>query len=189
MDNFLEWMREHTTLVLLLIGGLAVGVIFLKKSPQGATTAAAPQADLSGLATDSSGNHLVYRDVADTFINISKVQGSYNTNPAMPVPSAPPPPPTNPAAPVEHPIEAFIRAQNNSPLTSAYDAAHPQGIPIRSTPGGAITGYAPYGSEIDLTSSTATKGASNFADKTGSTAWLQTSQGFISAYDLTGYLN
>lgn len=74
--NTWEWIQEHSTLVLLLVGGILVGIIFLKKQPQVATSTASP-ADLSGLATDASGNPIVYRAVSDTFIT-ENISGSYN---------------------------------------------------------------------------------------------------------------
>lgn len=74
--NTWEWIQEHSTLVLLLVGGILVGIIFLKKQPQVATSTASP-ADLSGLATDASGHPIVYRAVSDTFIT-ENISGSYN---------------------------------------------------------------------------------------------------------------
>src|SRR5712672_3222296 len=75
--NTWEWIQEHSGLVLLLVGGLLVGVLFLKKiSPQAAPSTA--PADLSGLATDASGHPIVYRAVSDTFIT-ENISGSYNS--------------------------------------------------------------------------------------------------------------
>jgi hypothetical protein len=184
------WIQQHMTLVLLLIGGLVVGVLFLKKTTPGASsTAQSAQADLSGLATDANGRPIVYRDVADTFINISKnsTTTTTNSNNTMPVPSAPSAPPSSPAGPIEHPIEAIVRSRFNSPLTAHYDTGQPRGVPLRSSPGGAITGYAPYGSQVELKSGSETSGVSNLDKTTGSTEWFVTSNGaYISAYDLTG---
>jgi hypothetical protein len=200
MDNVGEWIKGHMTLVLLLVGGLAVGVIFLKKAPATTGTTAQPQADLSGLAVDANGHPIVYRDVADTFINITKTIGaqtigSYNTdtNPAQPVASAPSPAPTTPSAPVEHPIEAIIRTKDSSSTVAAYDASHP-GIPIRASASATapVVGYLPFGSSVALSGDQVTAAGSNFAGKNaskGSTSWLQTSQGYVSGYDVTGFLN
>jgi len=201
--GIMGWVQNHLILVSVVVIGLVLGLLFIKKPTTGTSTSASttPQADLSGLQRDANGNPIVYRDVADTFVNISKViTDSYNTatstttsqvnsNNTMPVPSAPSPAPQTPADPVEHPIEAFVRSRFNSPLTQHYDQGQPAGIPIRSTPGGPIIGYAPYGSELELKNSNSTSGPSNLSKTTGSTQWLQTSKGYISAYDITGTIN
>jgi len=74
--NTWEWIQEHGLLVTLLIGGVLVGIVFLKKQPQVATSTASP-ADLSGLTTDASGHPIVYRAVSDTFVT-ENISGSYN---------------------------------------------------------------------------------------------------------------
>lgn len=76
--NTWEWIQEHSTLVLLVAGGLLVGIFFLKKTPPQAATVPMSSADLSGLATDGSGHPIVYRDVADTFVT-ENISGSYNS--------------------------------------------------------------------------------------------------------------
>jgi hypothetical protein len=72
---------------------------------------------MSGLATDGNGNPIVYRDVADEFVNVTKdsYNGStpggssdspiVNHNPTLPGPSASPGTPATPSSPAEHPIE------------------------------------------------------------------------------------
>jgi hypothetical protein len=102
-------MKAHTGILLVVVLGLVAGFIFLKKpAPATGTTSTA---GMSGLATDASGNPIVYRDVADEFVNINKTIGSYNGtptvshNPSQPGPSAPPGTPATPSSPNEHPIE------------------------------------------------------------------------------------
>src|SRR2546430_13501919 len=76
--NTWEWIKEHSTLVLLLVGGLLVGILFLKKTPPQVAISPLAGADLSGLAMDASGHPIVYRAVSDTFIT-ENISGSYNT--------------------------------------------------------------------------------------------------------------
>lgn len=109
MDNIVNWVKTHTGILLVVVLGLVAGFIFLKKpAPASGSTSTA---GMSGLATDANGNPIVYRDVADQFINVNKTIGSYNGtptmshNPTQPGPSAPPGVPATPSSPPEHPIE------------------------------------------------------------------------------------
>ncbi len=113
--NTWEWIQEHSTLVLLLVGGLLVGILFLKKTPPQTATPTTAGADLSGLAMDASGHPIVYRAVSDTFIT-ENVSGSYNSaaqDATQSVGTAVNSPTTtsttttidNHSAPIEHPIE------------------------------------------------------------------------------------
>lgn len=110
MTNFMEWVKAHAGILLVVVLGLAAGFIFLKK-PAPASGSNTSTAGMSGLATDANGNPIVYRDVADQFINVNKTIGSYNgtpvvsPNPTQPGPSASPGTPATPSSPNEHPIE------------------------------------------------------------------------------------
>jgi cytoskeletal protein RodZ len=81
-----------------------------------------------------------------------------------------------------------VRTRNNSPASSAYDAKNAAGVPVRKTPGGAVAGYASYGSELQITGAPVT-GPSNFASgANGSTLWYPTAQGYVSAFDIINVL-
>lgn len=65
-------------------------------------------------------------------------------------------------------------------------AGSASGIPIRSTPGGAVTGYAPYGSAVPITGQTV-NGPNNqpASGGPGTDVWYKTTNGgYISAYDV-----
>src|SRR2546429_1381523 len=147
--NTWEWIKEHSTLVLLLVGGLLVGILFLKKTPPQVAISPLAGADLSGLAMDASGHPIVYRAVSDTFIT-ENISGSYNTaaqDATQNVATAVNSPTTtttstdNHSAPIEHPIEpvpsvGYIRTRFNSDVTKAYDTQWAQGVPLRDKPAG-----------------------------------------------------
>jgi len=110
VGNILEWIKGHTGILLVVVTGLLLGALFLKKQPPASSTTNST-AGMSGLATDANGNPIVYRDVADEFVNVNKTIGSYNGtpvvshNPTQPGPSASPGVPATPSSPNEHPIE------------------------------------------------------------------------------------
>mgnify|MGYP003622966047 CR=1 FL=1 len=182
MGGIVAWIQQHTALAVVVVLGLIIGIAFIRKQTPGATSAATTSTgDYSGLATDASGNKLVYVPVTDTFYNSSTVTGSYNSH--------------DPAAPIEHPIAppatpllAIVRAKGNSTLTGKYDAKNPQGIPIRATPDGKVISYAPYGSQLALANKNITTGATNLPGGAGSDQWFSANGGFVSAYDLTGFV-
>jgi len=188
------WFKTHSTTITIVAIGIVGGIAFLKK-PQAQNNGVPLSAtgDYSGLARDDQGRPIIYRDVADTFINYYKTEGSYNTvapNPTQPVASAPVTVNVNPASPVEHPIEhvGFIRTRFNSGVTKAYDTANTQGVPLRATPGGKQIGFVSYGSQISLTGQP-TSSTSNFAGSSvsadkGSQLWFPVQGGWISGYDL-----
>lgn len=91
------------------------------------------------------------------------------------------------AAPATTSLFATIRNAVSSGGTSTYDTAHPEGIPVRSSPGGAVTGDIGYGQKVQLTGAPPVQGPSNFgANATnGSTQWYQTANGgYVSGYDV-----
>lgn len=92
-----------------------------------------------------------------------------------------------PSAPAPTNLFATIRNAMSSGGTSAYDTAHPEGIPVRSTPGGAVTGSVGFGQTIQLANTPPVTGPSNFGanSTSGSTQWDQLSNGgYVSAYDV-----
>lgn len=109
MDNFIAWIKAHSGLLLVVVTGLLVGIIFLRKQPPASSNTST--AGMSGLQRDANGNPIVYRDVADEFVNV--VKDSYNgtpvvsSNPTQPGPSATPGIPATPSSPGEHPIEPY----------------------------------------------------------------------------------
>lgn len=179
MDDAMGWIREHSTTVLVVVVGLLIAVVFIKKPSGGGTASTSSSGDLSGLATDpATGAKIIYRDVADTFINSTSIEGNNNAlngNITQPVASAP-------SNSVEHPVEATVRSFNSLP---AYDSRHPEGVPIRKTPGGAVVGSIAYGTAVDVTGKPVNAG-SNFATGGGSNVWIPVSGGYVSAYDITG---
>lgn len=174
------WIREHPTMV--LVGALVVvfGAFFLKS--KNTTTPTTTAGDTSGLQTNSSGNPIIYRDVADTFINETIGSNNTTTNtttgPVYPPPTA-----------IQYPIEptsntAYIRSKNATPSEVAYDTNH-TGIPIRDTPDGKVVRYQTFGTSISIAGA-AVAGKSNLP-KNGSTQWLPvTGGGYVSAFDITG---
>lgn len=105
-----EWVQAHGAIVLLVIVGLVVGVVFLKKQPPPAAVSGVSPADLSGLTTDANGNPIVYRAVSDTFVT-ENISGSFNA--ATSADNAPASigattvnsTTSTHSAPIEHPIE------------------------------------------------------------------------------------
>lgn len=89
------WFKAHSTIIFIVVVGLVAGVAFLKRNPSSGGTATPSSIDTTGLQRDANGVPIIYRDVADTFINIS-----VNPSEVHPVSSAPP---TNHGG--EHPIE------------------------------------------------------------------------------------
>lgn len=114
--GFFSWLQQHPMIIGLFVVVAIFGIIFLKKNntTSTSTTGTTAAGDYSGLATDANGNPIIYRNVADEFVNVTKISGSYNS----PVTSTSTstattttnPPATNPAAPVEHPIEPHVIA-------------------------------------------------------------------------------
>jgi hypothetical protein len=178
MDNAMEWIREHSTTVLVVVIGLVIAVVFIKR-PSGGGTSNSSGGDLSGLATDpTTGAKIIYRDVADTFINSTSIEGSNNAvngNVTQPVASAP-------SGSIEHPIEGTVRSFNSLP---SYDTKHPEGVPIRATPGGSVVGSIEYGTAVNILGKPVSAG-SNFATGGGSNVWIPVAGGYVSAYDITG---
>lgn len=178
MDEAMEWMRAHSTTLLVVVVGLVIAVVFIKK-PSGGSSTGSSGGDLSGLATDpATGAKIIYRDVADTFITSTSIEGSNNAlngNITQPVASAP-------SNTIEHPVEATVRSFNTLP---AYDTRHPEGVPVRKTPGGAVVGSIAYGTAVDVTGKPVNAG-SNFASGGGSSVWIPVAGGYVSAYDITG---
>src|SRR5438046_6578208 len=81
--------KTHATTITIVAIGIVAGIAFLKK-PQAQNNGVPLSAtgDYSGLARDDQGRPIIYRDVADTFVNYYKTEGSYNTvapNPTQPV--------------------------------------------------------------------------------------------------------
>lgn len=105
--GFFAWIQAHPMLIALFAVVAVFGIFFLKKNTNTNTsgTASGAQADLSGLATDANGNHIVYEHAADTFINVNKTIGSYNSPVTSSATTT-----TNPAAAIEQPIEPHIVA-------------------------------------------------------------------------------
>jgi len=115
MDNFIQWLKNHAGVVLVVVIGLVIGLVFLKKPAP--TTSSTSTAGTSGLQSDANGSAIVYRDVADEFVNVNQSYGNQtysgefhdspiiNHNPTQPGPSAPPGTPASPSSPGEHPIE------------------------------------------------------------------------------------
>lgn len=117
------------------------------------------------------------------------VAGSFQPSPGSPgapgTPNAPGAPGT-PGAPGSN-FQGTVRAAG---LFPGYDSAH-TGVPIRSTPGGAIIGYAPFQSALSIFGST-TGPSNQFGDPSaaaqGSTQWYQVFfngvQAWVSAADV-----
>lgn len=176
-SGIIAWIRQNSMMILVVVVGLVLGIVFLGKRDTGggSTASGGTQADLSGLATDASGRPIVYRDTANTSINISKVEGSYNFN--------------EPTTPEENPIEqVIIRPRYANTTVTGYDKNHPEGIPVRATPGGQQVGVVAFGSLVNLTGAPTT-GGSNLPGTqagSGSNVWFPVAGGYVSAYDLTG---
>jgi hypothetical protein len=180
----LGWFNSHPTIALMfaVFLAVAVGAVALRKqtAPTATATDNTAQGDLSGLDTDVNGNKIVYRNTADYFNISSIIEDSYNQETNNHLPGQP------------ELATAFVRSRYNSGTTSGYDKAHPHGVPIRSSPGGTVVREQAYGSTVQVKHATSA-GPSNFGgsnkDGGGSTAWLELANGgFISAYDLTGYI-
>lgn len=109
--------------------------------------------------------------------------------------------------PQGHNLIQRVRLRFSQPGVKSYDTANPQGVPVRSSPGGRIIGFAPYGSNISLQSLTPITGPSNIGNKPktlGSDLWYQVANlppganlrsknsiagGYISQYDIIGFNN
>lgn len=77
-----EWLSEHAPLAILIaVVGSIVLFAFLtnRKANQGQTADQnGATGDLSGLAVDANGNHIVYLPTQDYFENMNVITGSYN---------------------------------------------------------------------------------------------------------------
>jgi hypothetical protein len=149
----------------------------LRKSTTPTGASSSPQ-DLSGLATDAAGNHVVYVPTSTSFTTINKTGDTTTTN--NPPPPAPTPGPTT--------ATAFVRARYSSASVKAYDDAHPGGVPIRSAASGtaSVIRLQPFGSSITI-SGGQSSGSSNLPGGLGSTQWLPVAGGgYINAFDVTG---
>jgi hypothetical protein len=176
------WLNTHPTLAFTgaVFLAVAVGALALRKQTSPTPTTTTAQGDLSGLDTDANGNKIVYRAVSDYFNSSSIIEDSYNQTTNNNLPGHP------------ETSTAFVRSRFNSATTTNYDKAHPNGVPIRSSPGGTVVREQAYGSTVQVKHTTSA-GPSNFGgsnkDGGGSTAWLELQNGgWISAYDLTGYI-
>jgi hypothetical protein len=108
------WISNHAPLA-ILIAVVAAIVLFAfltnrkANQAQTSTTQDGATGDLSGLATDANGNHIVYLPVEDYYNNINTITGSYNnpvtstnTTTTTDTSVVNPPPPT--PAPVTPPV-------------------------------------------------------------------------------------
>jgi len=125
-NTIIEWIKGHSTVIFIVVVGVLIGVMFLKKQ---STTTAIPTStvDTSGLQTDSSGNPIIYRDVADTFLTVNHPSNAVTPNDTQPVASAPSQPSTDPSAPIEHPIEP-TSSSNSSSSTNIVGSGGTNGL-------------------------------------------------------------
>lgn len=174
-----DWINTHPGASVAIAAGLAilVGGFFLKPKP--VTGEPVTPGDLSGLATDAAGNHIIYRDVADQFITTSIVEsttnsisGSYNTSTSTSTTTTNPPPPpvVNPPGgneyppPAQHPAGyegvlgpgiAFVPGSNYSLYRKdgqTFKLVIPGGSQIFPGPVGRVWVRLPNGQQVLLTS-------------------------------------
>lgn len=80
--------------------------------------------------------------------------------------------------------QGIVRTRNSNPALSAYDQNHPEGVPIRQTPGGTEEMSVPYGSEVQLAGPPI-----NGPNMGGSSLWYPLSNGgYIGAVDITSII-
>ena len=186
----------------LLIGVAGIGAGYLLIRWQNSKTNAATAGltanttpdlttgNTSGTETNSAtgtvdSNGVIDNPFPETNVNGSQIpiippgyQAVYDQNGNIvgfePIPTTPTPTPTpTPGSG----LQGIIRAKTTSGGAATYDKSH-NGVPIRSTPGGAITGTQTYGSTVSITGP-AVQGPSDF----GVTSWYPVLGGFISAFD------
>jgi len=94
------WFKKNSTVLAIVVGGVLLGVVFLKKPANADSSGTTPPTgDWSGVEVDPYGNRVIYRDTGSQFINVSV------ENPTQPTASAPVTVNVDNSAPVEHPIE------------------------------------------------------------------------------------
>jgi hypothetical protein len=190
VTTFENFYKEHTWLTL---GGLVVlgfiGYQLYQHFSGGASNTGITGSG-SGTGTDTGQYYVAYVDEQpgnvvnegpETTTNI------INNPPTVGGGSTPPPKP-----PGVNPLIQRIRARNSQTGAAGYDALHPQGVPIRSSPGGKQVGYAPYGSAITLGSINPITGPGNFGSgftaRGGSDLWYKLPNNtYISQYDIVGF--
>lgn len=198
-ERVMEWFKTHSTVIFLVVIGVVGGVAFLKKNnASNSDMAPVSSMDTTGLQTDSNGVPIIYRDVADTFINIAI--GSVTPNDTQPVASAPPPPSSSHTEhPIEPPPPSSSHSSGSSSGTTTIKIAtirqrvgtsgDPRGVPIRSGTNGtaSITGWQAYGSKTVINSGPVNGGNNNpVSGGSGSTQWYSVPGGYLSAYDVSG---
>lgn len=95
------WFKKNSTMLAIVVGGILLGVVFLKKpANDGSSSAVSPSGDWSGIEVDPYGNRVIYRDTGSQFINVSV------ENPTQPTASAPVTVNVSPSAPIEDPVES-----------------------------------------------------------------------------------
>jgi|SRR5579875_2268580 hypothetical protein len=94
-QSILAWIKSHAVLAAVFVGLLLGAIVLMFKQQPGASTAsptATATGDLSGLATDANGNHIVYVPVQNSYENIYAPTTTVTSTPAP----APQPPPKTP---------------------------------------------------------------------------------------------
>lgn len=98
-----------------------------------------------------------------------------------------PNPPSSSGSNSSNPVSNAVQTVTNWFARQRMGSVQAQGINIRSSPGGPVVGYIPYGSAVSPTGS-AVSGPSNNPQTKGvanSTQWIPVKGGYVSAADLT----
>ena len=185
-------LKKNPALMITAIGAaLLVGYILIKRG--GSTTSNVTQPDGTTLPNTQlpGGYYMAQQPYVEppVVINNPLPVPVSPTNVSATINSAPPTGAGKATVPSTS-QDDIVRTRYGNPVVAAYDRATPQGVPIRSAPAGGndITGYAGYGSKVQITGpavrGTTSNLPANMADK-GTQFWYPVAGGgYISGFDV-----